>query len=138
MKKTFIFWLMAVVASLPVVTGGCCGCGGENSKCFPVIGPECSGETVNLTRGCKVMVKLVENPTTGYQWSYTNSAPGVCRVAEDKFIAPTSGLMGASGSRLIQLEAVAPGKCVLEFRYVRPWEKDQVPAEKYLFTISVK
>ena len=125
-------WLLCALLS-----AGCGSVNGEPVKYCRDIG---AAETniIKIKPGKTVILELVENPTTGYQWQFSNSATGVCRVTEDKFIPPSGKLAGAPGKRQLHVEAIAPGTAVLYCKYVRPWEKEQKPADKCTYTFEVE
>jgi len=134
-------YLIVLTAGLLLSVGGISKGMGDNTVSPTVTtNLQASGgnETITLTVGGTIVQTLTENPTTGYQWNCSNSAPGVCRVVEDKFIPPSGTLMGAPGTRQWKFLALAPGRAVLSFRYIRSWEKKPEPAEQHTVVIEVK
>ena len=87
----------------------------------------------------KGAVLLLENPTTGYQWSYTLSAEGVLTLERDAYTAPevTPGTAGAGGTHLWVFAPAGEGDVTATFVYARSWEKDVEPEATVTYTFHV-
>jgi len=134
-------WMSCCVL-LTGLFAGCVSTGGQAKPEAPAVTAITEaqrGQTVTLPLGSKAQVRLPENPSTGYCWFYRNSAADVCRINNDHFAPPSPpsppNICGAGGTRVIDIEMTAPGKSVLTFDYLRPWEKNQPPAETIIFTV---
>lgn len=74
-----------------------------------------AGRSVPVSPGEPVIVRLAENPTTGYRWS----VPMGLEVAADIYERGGGGGVGAGGQRVLTL--VAPVQATrAEFRLQRP------------------
>ncbi len=80
---------------------------------------EASG-TCRVAVGEPVVVRLPENPGTGYQWTVT-SAEGL-EVGSDEYEAPDSAAPGAGGHRVITVAASRAGTAHLHVERRRVWE----------------
>jgi inhibitor of cysteine peptidase len=82
--------------------------------------------TVNAKMGDILLIKLEENPTTGYQWmlNYTDGFELIGDKYVQKNITGPGGepLLGTGGIHEWQLKAVKTGKHVITGFYNRPWE----------------
>lgn len=90
---------------------------------------------VAVQAGGQVTMTLVENPTTGYGWTFRLS-PGVTEVSST-FTGPSpapSPLMGAGGTRTYVVKVDQPGVYVVGAAYARPWES-KMPAKT--FTVQI-
>jgi inhibitor of cysteine peptidase len=67
-----------------------------------------------------VLVRLSENPTTGYVWNATASRK--LSVLHDTYTAPTGDLMGASGTREWSLAPQGVDTYTFTAVQQRPWE----------------
>lgn len=83
-----------------------------------------NGQTVALAAGQALVLRLEENPTTGYQWSVTSS--GNLRLEANDFVPACGPAVGASGLRCQRWRAQGAGTHPLELVYRRAWE----PIEK--------
>jgi inhibitor of cysteine peptidase len=84
-----------------------------------------NGARLTLAPGKAVLIRLPENPTTGFRWQ---AASGTI-VDTDRFIAAGSETAGAAGERLFTFTASATAM-TLHFTLARSWETDS-PAEEF-------
>jgi predicted secreted protein len=89
---------------------------------------------VEVGVGDEVVIRLLENGTTGYVWSLRETGDGL-ELVEDKLGPPHQGI-GGGGERLIKLRAIAPAHAEVVFELVREWEK--APIEERRFSVIVK
>lgn len=80
-----------------------------------------NNETVNLSVGDKLVVRLVSNPSTGYSWKVGEINQQLLRLlGSPRFEAGKSGLLGAPGVEVFEFEARAPGGSGLGLLYQNP------------------
>jgi inhibitor of cysteine peptidase len=75
-----------------------------------------NGRSVTVAPGQQVVVRLAENPTTGYRWE----PPAGIEVVSDEFLPAGSTAMGAGGERVFTLAASRTAGEAL-FALTRPW-----------------
>jgi inhibitor of cysteine peptidase len=80
-----------------------------------------NGQTIDLPVGQVMELRLAENPTTGYRWTFVTDGKPVCVVVADQFQRP-SGPPGAGGEHSWQIKGVAVGVCDIALRYGRSFE----------------
>ena len=85
-------------------------------------GPEVP-PTRELRVGDELILRLPENPTTGFRWQVQPSADPALRRIDDRF-EPGSGspLPGASGTRVLKFAASSPGTVQLSLAHRQAWE----------------
>jgi inhibitor of cysteine peptidase len=99
-----------------------------------------NGKTIKTTAGKKIEVSLKGNPTTGFNWQMAElkgesiKADGKGEYIPDKTDPPR---VGSGGTFVFKFIAVKSGKTTLKFEYLRPWEKDKPPAEKFSVNVDV-
>ena len=99
-----------------------------------------NGKTIKATTGKKMEISLKGNPTTGFNWrmadlkSESVKADGKGEYVPDKNDPPR---VGSGGKFVFKFIAAKPGKATLNFEYLRPWEKDKPPAEKFSVNVIV-
>ncbi len=104
-----------------------------------VVGPEDHGQTVTLQVGQTLEVRLPANPTTGYEWQVREVDDAVLQtLGEPQFVAEDSERLGAGGVQVWRFQAQAVGTTTLDMVYVRPWETDTPPAERFYLTVTVR
>jgi len=97
-------------------------------------------KTIEVASGGSLVVTLWSNATTGYSWpeSATISDPGVLQQTNHEYVAPQTGLMGASGKEVWTFKASKAGTCEVSMNYSQPWEGGQKNTYGFLLTVTVK
>jgi inhibitor of cysteine peptidase len=97
-------------------------------------------KTIKAETGKKLEIHLKGNPTTGFEWrmaelkSEVLKADGKMTYVPDKFDPPR---VGSGGIFVAKFIAAKSGKATVKFEYLRSWEKDKPPAEKFSVNIVV-
>jgi inhibitor of cysteine peptidase len=78
-----------------------------------------NGQIVTIPVGSRVLVRLNENPTTGYTWNATPSK-GLA-IVSDSYIAPDGTLVGAPGHRDWILSPKTVDTYTFKAISLRPW-----------------
>jgi len=132
MKSKWLF--IGVIAAAMLVTTACSKLPGDVS-----VDESSSGKQVELFVGGTLTVTLDSNATTGYSWELTGiSDTGVLEKTDNKYEAPTSGLMGAGGKEVWTFKALKAGTTTLNMNYSQPWVGGQKGANSFSLTIVVK
>ena len=95
-----------------------------------------NGVTVRVAAGDVVVVRLPENPTTGYRWQ-TSVAPGLA-LGGDEFATTSSSAPGAPGQRTLRLAARDVGVFHVHAALRRPWESSGAPKAEFSVTVEVQ
>lgn len=77
-----------------------------------------SGRTLQVERGELIILRLAENPTTGYRWG-VESSQGLELIDDQNTFG--EGL-GAGGLRVLQFRSRRSGECELRLKHWREWE----------------
>lgn len=89
--------------------------------------------------GQEVVFKLNSNATTGYQWELADPIDNtIIEKVGSEYIAPDTDLVGAGGVEVWTFKGLKPGKADVNFKYIRPWEKDEPVTRKVKYAIIVK
>lgn len=92
-----------------------------------------NGQTVQARPGDVVVVRLAENPTTGYRWTVTHGpAP-----SEDTFSAG-GGATGAGGERVLRFTVAGPITVQVRAVLRRQWETEGAPQASFEVTIDAQ
>jgi inhibitor of cysteine peptidase len=83
-----------------------------------------NGRVVRLARATPVVLRLVENPSTGYRWKLLTPLDArVVKLVAHRFQAPRSGSPpGAPGVSVWRFTSVGRGRTALRLGYLRSWE----------------
>ena len=90
---------------------------------------------VAIAVGGRLVVRLTENPTTGYRWHYTLTAQEVIECLQDDYV-PTGQLRGSGGSRNLVFRASIPGSAGIRFSLQRAWETG-TPVKSFRIRVDV-
>ena len=131
MKKLMLILLMAVM------TAALLGCAGEKAAGGKVYGKE--NTSISVRAGEELTIKLDENPTTGYQWSYTVSDESIVALSSDEYVTDSTAedVEGAGGQRVLTFKAKSKGSAVIDMVYERSWEPSEND-DRISFQIEVK
>jgi inhibitor of cysteine peptidase len=96
-----------------------------------------SHNTVYAIKSDTIIVKLAENPTTGYSWNLTNS-DGL-EFKEDNYEQKegTEKLVGTGGFHQWTFEVVDTGEQNISAIYMRPWEEKTGAEDTFKLNIMV-
>lgn len=91
-----------------------------------------------LARGDELVVRLPENPTTGFRWQLTSSGAGELALVEERFV-PGSGSAdpGAGGERLARYVGRTPGEVQIEAVLRREWDPPDASLQRRVFAVVV-
>ena len=95
------------------------------------------GKSVELRAGDTLVVRLHENPTTGFRWALDDPVPKIVRVRGSEYLGQ-SDAVGSGGDVLWSLEAVMPGKTQIAFKLWRHWEGDISIRKRFAVPLSIK
>jgi inhibitor of cysteine peptidase len=84
-----------------------------------------NGARITLAQGHTLLIRLPENPTTGFRWQ---AAPGTI-VDDAQFVGSSSGAAGAAGEHVFTV-TVGSIALTLHFTLARSWERE-TPAEEF-------
>jgi inhibitor of cysteine peptidase len=99
-----------------------------------VLGPDAGDRPTVARIGDHVVIRLPENPTTGYRWRVDDVDDRVLTLESSTFEPPEPPIPGAGGWRAIHLRAVGPGTARLHLALGRP---GQTAADDYSATVDV-
>ena len=94
--------------------------------------------TAEIRVGERLMVRLPENPSTGYTWAIEENDRRLLALDSTDYAAPTEGFVGARGQRTFTFTARQPGEVALKFKYWRFWEGDASTTDHYAITVLIR
>ena len=98
-----------------------------------------SGKQIEIAAGGSFTITLDSNATTGYSWELKGiSDTAVLEKTDNKYEAPTSGLMGAGGKEVWTFKVLKAGTSTLTMEYSQPWAGGQKGANSFNVTVMVK
>jgi inhibitor of cysteine peptidase len=142
---------IGVVCLITIAFAGCLGSNQGNPEsqgAFPtgtpvqvghlVVNERQNTATIYVNQSDTITLRLLENPTTGYEWNLTTT-PGL-RVTNDTYLpSPTSGkVVGSGGTHIWDMAAVSLGEQKIQGIYKRPWEPVSGNETTFTMTVVVK
>ncbi|MEJ8305206.1 protease inhibitor I42 family protein [Saccharibacillus sacchari] len=97
-------------------------------------------KTVNAVKKSEPFrVRLEENGTTGYGWTYKSSSAAVKLIGEKSEPTNTqANIDGAPEQKTWTFRADQPGTYTLTFVYAQPWDTNGSAAQTITYTVNVK
>jgi inhibitor of cysteine peptidase len=103
-----------------------------------VIDKDKGGREFEVDPNDKVIIRLPENPTTGYRWELESFDSGILAPTGSDFLTTGSSSMGAGGMRTFTFRAHSPGTTSVRLILRRSWEPKQKAIEHFDVTIQVR
>lgn len=101
------------------------------------LGSEQHGQSVPASVGDVVVVRLPENPTTGFRWQVDRLDEGTVEQVEDTYDGGPSAAVGGGGTRALAFRVKAPAPTVIELEYRRPWEDRGTGSDRWRVELVV-
>jgi len=95
------------------------------------------GKTFEVCQGDPIMIRLEENPTTGYRWEIASVNQQIVEIVESNYEIASGGGIGGGGTRLFQLRAKSPGTTNFELNLRRSWEPENHVIDRFSVNIQV-
>jgi predicted secreted protein len=104
--------------------------------------PKTFGEkdtTIAVDEGQTFVIRLVENPTTGYQWSHVIADEGIIQFTKEEYKADSqdTNLVGGGGIKDITFKAAKKGTTTITLTNERSWEQNP-DDKKIVYNVEVK
>lgn len=97
-----------------------------------------SGGAVRLKVGEKLIVRLRENPTTGFHWQLQEGSETILHLEETRFVEPGGGRAGEGGERLWTFRAKKGGTAALLLKLLRAWQNDESTTRRFEVSVDVR
>ena len=97
-----------------------------------------NGKTIEVQAGDNVVVRLEENPTTGFVWAIDQDNDDILPLQNSDYtMAPSAGI-GGGGQRSLTFKAQKAGTVSLQLKLWREWEGDRSITERFFVTVQVR
>jgi predicted secreted protein len=96
-----------------------------------------NGDTIQLSKGRALIVRLPVQFGTGFSWAITQMTGGALRLGGTQTDSQSAGTPGASETQIFTFEAISPGTGEIEIGYRQPWMKDQPAARNFTLHVLV-
>jgi len=95
------------------------------------------GKTYRVHQDDVILVRLPENPSTGYQWALDEINEEILELEDSDFVLSSDVGIGGGGERRLRFKAKSTGTTRIELKLWREWEGDISAIQRYDFTIQV-
>jgi inhibitor of cysteine peptidase len=96
------------------------------------------GKTFAVRRGDLIVIRLAENPTTGYRWEVDMADDRVIALQGSDYAEANGAGIGGGGTRTFTFKAQAPGTVQVALRLRREWEPEDSAIDRFDVTIRVQ
>jgi inhibitor of cysteine peptidase len=97
-----------------------------------------NGTTIETRPGTRILVRLPENPTTGYRWTPEQGDERVIAPLSSEYATRPDAAVGGGGSAVLAFEARAPGEGTIRLKRWRDWEGEGSVRERYEVKVRVR
>ena len=94
-----------------------------------------NGTSIDAEVGDTIVVRLSDNPTTGYRWDL-EPVTGESLVLDDSGYEPSVGAVGSGGVATWSLRATAEGTTTVALKRWRPWEGNASVLDRFAVTVE--
>lgn len=123
-------WLLALGCASPVLAV-------EPPKAVVVTERDADRE-VTIAPGATLIVRLGTRLGTGYGWQIAENDSSRLRAAGPPELEGSSSEPGAAQRQVFRFIAQKAGSTSLAFRYVRPWEPEEVSARTFRIDVRIQ
>ena len=124
-----------VIAVVALAGLALAACGGDDAS-TPAVYTR-SASTISVRVGEEFVIRLASNPTTGFEWSATETAPEV-RLVSKRYDGPSVQIPGRGGHQEFRFEARSKGRATIELANARSFEPDVPSAETATFALRIR
>jgi inhibitor of cysteine peptidase len=93
------------------------------------------GATISIQLADEVLLRLPENPTTGFRWELEPEA--LVEIIGDTFELADEPLLGSGGTRVLRLRAAKTGSGRLQLKHWQPWEGEHSVTQELQVNLEV-
>jgi inhibitor of cysteine peptidase len=137
----WILWVTLSLLLMPLsdcqASDGAGSLNGEKGISVMTLTQADNGKAVMVRSGEKIVLRLNENPTTGFQWALEQDNDEIVELVESDYIQAPSAGVGAGGQHVWTFKAKKSGSARIALKLWRAWEGDKSITERFEVTIHV-
>jgi inhibitor of cysteine peptidase len=96
-----------------------------------------NAKSFEVRQGALVVVRLKENPTTGYQWAVEGGEGNVLALQSSDYMQEPLAGVGGGGQRTFMFKAIGTGTTRLRLKLWRDWQGDASIIAHFEVTLQV-
>ena len=94
-------------------------------------------EIINLKLKEDYIIDLIGMGNVGYSWVHDIDKENIVSISHE-YIVPPNPKPGDRGIERFTIRGIQSGSCIIEFRQIQSWEKDQPPFSVRKFQVHVR
>lgn len=95
-----------------------------------------NGHVVEARKGDMIVLRLPENPTTGFRWQL-DRVPGTLELMDDSYQPDPDMQFGSGGVRTFRFRSLETGTGRAELKHWQEWEGDRSTTDRFTVEIQV-
>jgi inhibitor of cysteine peptidase len=95
-----------------------------------------NGKSIQVHQGDEIVVRLPENPTTGYRWQIDQVA-GLIELEADSYQPESNMQFGSGGTREFRFRTKELGTARLGLKHWQAWEGEKSVTDRFAVEIQV-
>ncbi len=96
------------------------------------------GKTVETRQDDLIVIRIEENPTTGYRWEIGMVDQQIVEILDSDYLIASGGGIGSGGTRIFRFRAKSPGISPVQLRLRRSWEVEDALLKSFSVSIQVQ
>jgi inhibitor of cysteine peptidase len=96
-----------------------------------------NGKSFSASLGNTIVIKIPENPTTGFRWELEEFDNSALEMQASDFSSKSTILTGSGGEKSFTIKTKQIGQTSISLKLWRDWEGDSSVIERYEVNIEV-
>ena len=96
------------------------------------------GKTFEARKGDLIVIRIEENPTTGYRWEISVVDQQIVEILDSDYQIAHGGGIGGGGTRIFRFRAKSPGISQVQLRLRQSWEMPEAVLESFSVSIQIQ
>ena len=96
-----------------------------------------NGKSFEARQGDLIVIRLDENPTTGYRWAIDKSDDAIIALQSVDYTQTPSTGVGGGGQRTFTFKAIKAGAAKIALKLSREWEGDKSIIDRFTASVQV-
>jgi inhibitor of cysteine peptidase len=96
------------------------------------------GKTIEAYRGDSIIIRLAENPATGYRWEISETDNHLVDFQSSDYLNPSKTVIGRGGTRIFRFKALSNGTDKIQIKLRRAWEFEDRSIKNFVVNILIR